>query len=808
MAASHIHSSADETDKATCHDTFPEVAYFEVPSELSNKSVSSKTRDLVKHPAFREISAINGEINRMALKSLKVELDALGLDSRGTKDVLRKRLKAHERRRVLTAAGIEDPNTPRQHYTHLLVIDFEATCEEHQTKDYVHEIIEFPAVLVRVDDVAVVAEFHSLVRPVLNPTLSPFCSQLTGIPQDSVDSAPCFPEVLSQFERWLAEQGVTDDGRSKLAVATDGPWDMARFLLMQCSVSKLPFPTWARSWINLRKIFSNFYVTKRLCLSEMLSALGLEFRGRPHCGLDDARNIAAIAEVLVRDGAAPRVNETIAHLPRSAPPSLKGSSVSSVTLKEFETSERRRLRASGRNTRTAAVGAGIASPSINFHSSNDTSTIAYAIGGTSLETCNVVDGVCEGVGDMELSRGYSNANGNCDVVGGGTESMMCNGHSTSSNVVGRTNGYVETSLNDGGLRLPVSSDGEDDHRYQDDKSGGSFLPNSTDDSSRNCYSISRSTRVESPSLHSSTSFSSHLSNSSYSSPHRSNRIISDQDKLYNAGGSDTSSRNNCCTSTTTVDFQDSPSSIPGIQNAASNPSFSLAPSISSPSSECNATPLPAGHSALNAQEKLDHYRSMPYVNIEYPSSGVSSTASSASPRSVSRQSSYAEHGATDHHSSVNHHPEDGSHTRHQAFAEPSLNKNALGSRRPNNRRRNHNNNDSQVNVPSGTTNQHYNSADKRPPHHHHPVNKGSSRYPNRNFDDSSSSNSSNRGKLMKKAGGAPGKPRGGNSGRGGLATSFFRHVSTPVSHSSASISMDLSDTNEFPVLGSVKRCPR
>lgn len=68
---------------------------------------------------------------------LAVELDALGLDSRGTKDVLRKRLKAYERRRVLTAAGIEDPNTPRQHYTHLLVIDFEATCEEHQTKDYV-----------------------------------------------------------------------------------------------------------------------------------------------------------------------------------------------------------------------------------------------------------------------------------------------------------------------------------------------------------------------------------------------------------------------------------------------------------------------------------------------------------------------------------------------------------------------------------------------------------------------------------------------------------------------------------------------
>ena len=46
-----------------------------------------------------------------------------------------------------------------------------------------HEIIEFPAVLLSVAHGAVVAEFHSLVRPVLNPLLSDFCRQLTGIEQ-------------------------------------------------------------------------------------------------------------------------------------------------------------------------------------------------------------------------------------------------------------------------------------------------------------------------------------------------------------------------------------------------------------------------------------------------------------------------------------------------------------------------------------------------------------------------------------------------------------------------------------------------
>ena len=38
---------------------------------------------------------------------------------------------------------------------YLIVIDFEATCEEKNYPDYPHEIIEFPAIIIRVDDVQV-----------------------------------------------------------------------------------------------------------------------------------------------------------------------------------------------------------------------------------------------------------------------------------------------------------------------------------------------------------------------------------------------------------------------------------------------------------------------------------------------------------------------------------------------------------------------------------------------------------------------------------------------------------------------------
>lgn len=40
------------------------------------------------------------------------------------------------------------------------VIDFEGTCEEENPKDYIHEIIEFPAVLVNATTLEVVSELN------------------------------------------------------------------------------------------------------------------------------------------------------------------------------------------------------------------------------------------------------------------------------------------------------------------------------------------------------------------------------------------------------------------------------------------------------------------------------------------------------------------------------------------------------------------------------------------------------------------------------------------------------------------------
>ena len=89
------------------------------------------------------------------------------------------------------------------------VLDFECTCEPGW--GYVHEIIEFPCVLLDTRTREITDSFHSFVRPTENATLSSFCTELTGIEQATVASAPTLPEVLERLDAWLRERGLVGD---------------------------------------------------------------------------------------------------------------------------------------------------------------------------------------------------------------------------------------------------------------------------------------------------------------------------------------------------------------------------------------------------------------------------------------------------------------------------------------------------------------------------------------------------------------------------------------------------------------------
>ncbi|XP_073399752.1 3'-5' exoribonuclease 1 [Dendrobates tinctorius] len=257
-------------------------------------------------PVYKEISYSNGCVNRMSKDELKAKLTELKLDTRGVKNVLKKRLKNYYKKQKLKV-----PSDTAPYYDYICVIDFEATCEDGNPPDYIHEIIEFPIALVNTRTLEIEDIFQRYVKPEINLQLSEFCVNLTGITQELVDQADTFPVVLQSAVDWMRQKDLGT--KFKYAILTDGSWDMSKFLNMQCHISDIKYPRFAKKWCNIRKCYGNFYKVPRgrTKLTTMLEKLGMRFDGRLHSGLDDSKNIARIAIRMLQDGCELRMNERL-----------------------------------------------------------------------------------------------------------------------------------------------------------------------------------------------------------------------------------------------------------------------------------------------------------------------------------------------------------------------------------------------------------------------------------------------------------------------------------------------------------------
>lgn len=248
-----------------------------------------------------------------------------------------------------SSAGSATAKIQPQKFRFLLVTDFECTCDSGEP-NYPHEIIEFPVVVVDTQINRPVAEFHTYVRPVRNPQLTTFCTELTGITQSMVDGAPALPEALGMFDEWVravlvplvmarAEASPAVDGGEAEPVVesaeaasspsvwtaaaqdvydgivhatspspavmfmTDSPTDMRHFMY-NCHVIRdaVAFPPMFYQWLNVRRAFADHFRVKPEHLIKMLRRLGLQFHGQHHSGIDDARNIARVAMSLIQKG--------------------------------------------------------------------------------------------------------------------------------------------------------------------------------------------------------------------------------------------------------------------------------------------------------------------------------------------------------------------------------------------------------------------------------------------------------------------------------------------------------------------------
>jgi len=155
------------------------------------------------------------------------------------------------------------------------------------------EVVQIGAVKLDADSFAVLGEFEILVRPRINPRLSPYFEKLTGITNDRVSrQGEDFACAYARFLAFAEEGPIAAFGHDERVLEHNVR------LYGMTGAPALPV------FYDLRGWFAALGVDPRGMLScDLGSALGVPFAGQAHNALDDARAIAAAMAVMATRGA-------------------------------------------------------------------------------------------------------------------------------------------------------------------------------------------------------------------------------------------------------------------------------------------------------------------------------------------------------------------------------------------------------------------------------------------------------------------------------------------------------------------------
>jgi inhibitor of KinA sporulation pathway (predicted exonuclease) len=168
-----------------------------------------------------------------------------------------------------------------------IITDLEATCDNNPNfPKSLSEPIEIGAVAVN-ENLEIVAEFQTFIKPTKTELLSDFCKELTHIKQSDVDNAPKFKTAYNQFEKWF----LTFENP---IFCSWGGYDY-RCLKRECEQHNLRFHF--SSGVNLKNLFyKKQKLVKEVGLGKAMNIAKMKFIGTPHRGIDDAKNIARLLE--------------------------------------------------------------------------------------------------------------------------------------------------------------------------------------------------------------------------------------------------------------------------------------------------------------------------------------------------------------------------------------------------------------------------------------------------------------------------------------------------------------------------------
>lgn len=192
-------------------------------------------------------------------------------------------------------------------YRYLLVVDFEANCQEDRVITP-QEITEVPVVPIDLLTQTIMEEdvFHSYCA--ITQPLTAFATDLTGITADMCAAGAPWRDVLNDLEKWRLARGFTS---KNALLVTAGNWDFRTAFPKQCAYSGVCPDAFYGAWCNMAVAYKACMGVKGRDMPAMLESLGLPMVGRHHSGIDDARNIAAMCLALLRRGATFEITERI-----------------------------------------------------------------------------------------------------------------------------------------------------------------------------------------------------------------------------------------------------------------------------------------------------------------------------------------------------------------------------------------------------------------------------------------------------------------------------------------------------------------
>ena len=160
------------------------------------------------------------------------------------------------------------------------------------------ETIEIGAVMLD-DNLQEISSFRTYVKPEYSDGIEKKITNLTGITDDMVLNAPKFNEALRMFTNWCL--GTGDDVTIYAWSESDYAQISKEMILKGYELSGGEEYLLGYEWSDFQREFdTNLGFEKKLSLKTALDIAGIDFSGREHDALDDARNTAELLQI-VRD---------------------------------------------------------------------------------------------------------------------------------------------------------------------------------------------------------------------------------------------------------------------------------------------------------------------------------------------------------------------------------------------------------------------------------------------------------------------------------------------------------------------------